>query len=269
MIKLQDLASASANLRWMAAAASANLGWMAAAHYAVQRAHGRVAPPSTQLRLYSKHARHPLYARSGTSDVDVYEQIFLWREYQCLDHVRDASLIVDCGANVGFSAAYFLSRFPDAQVIAIEPDPGNFAQLERNLAPYGERVLRWRTGVWSRPARLVMSSDSWGDDREWARTVREARPGESGGMEAIDVATILARSGHERISILKVDIEGAEKVVFGGPCPWLRYVDNIAIELHNRECEAVFAKAIEGAGFAVSKWKGAQLTVCTRPSRGA
>lgn len=264
-MKLDALAAASNNLRWMTAAASANLGWMAAAHYAVQRVRMQVAPRPGELRLYSKHALHPLYARAGTSDIDVYEQVFLWREYQCLDAVREAPLVVDCGANVGFSAAYFLSRFSAARVIAIEPDPGNFAQLERNLAPYGERVVAMRTGIWSHPARLVMSSDPWGDDREWARTVREARPEETGGMEAIDIATVLARSGHGRISILKIDIEGAEKVVFGAPCPWLKDVDNIVIELHGRECAAVFSKAIAGAGFTVSLSKvGGDLTVCTR-----
>jgi FkbM family methyltransferase len=265
-MKLSNLATASANLRWMTAAASANLGLVAAAHYAVQRVRMQIAPPAAQVRLHSKHARHPLYARSGTSDIDVYEQVFLWREYQCLDSVRDASLVVDCGANVGFASAYFLSRFPSANVIAIEPDADNFAQMERNLAPYGKRVLALRTGVWSHPARLVISSDSWGDDREWARTVREARP-EENGMEAVDIGTLLARSGQQRISILKIDIEGAEKVVFGVPCPWLRHVDNLVIELHNRECEAIFYRAIADAGFAVSKWKGAQLTVCTRPKR--
>jgi FkbM family methyltransferase len=266
-MKLDALASVSANFRWTAAAASANLGWMAAAHYAVQRVRMELRPPK-ELRLYSKHSRYPLYARSGTSDVDVYQQVFLWREYQCLDHVRKASLIVDCGANVGFASAYFLSRFPEAHVIAVEPDAGNFAQMQRNLAPYAGRVTALKTGVWSHPARLVMSSDSWGDDREWARTVREARPGESGGMEAVDIETLLAESGRPRISILKIDIEGAEKVVFDGPCPWLRYVDNMVIELHNRDCEAVFHRAIADAGFAVSKWKTAQLTVCTRPGGG-
>jgi FkbM family methyltransferase len=265
-MKLDALASASANLGWMAAAASTNLGWMAAAHYAVQRVRMQVAAPPGQLRLYSKHARHPLYARSGTSDIDVYEQVFLWREYQCLDALREASLVVDCGANVGFSSAYFLSRFPTANVIAIEPDTANFAQMERNLAPYAGRVLALRTGIWSHPARLVISSESWGDDREWARTVREARPDESGGMDAVDIETLLARNGQQRISILKIDIEGAEKVVFGAPCPWLRYVDNIVIELHGQECEAIFSRAIAGAGFAISKSKtGGDLTVCTRP----
>jgi FkbM family methyltransferase len=264
-MKLSTLASASAKLRWTAAAASANLGWIAAAHYAVQRVRLQAAPDHAQLPLYSKHARHPLYARAGTSDLDVYEQVFLWREYQCLDAVREAPLIVDCGANVGFSAAYFLSRFPAASVIAVEPDPGNFAQMERNLAPYGARVVALRTGIWSHPARLVMSSDSWGDDREWARTVREARPDEPGGMEALDIATLLARSGERRIAILKVDIEGAERVVFGAPCPWLRDVDNIVIELHGRDCEAIFHRAIAGAGFAVSQSKvGGDLTVCSR-----
>ena len=55
------------------------------------------------------------------------------------DDVPNVDLIVDCGANAGFASAFLLSRFPDASLYAIEPDPGNRA-LERNLAPCGSRA---------------------------------------------------------------------------------------------------------------------------------
>jgi FkbM family methyltransferase len=242
-------------------AAIENLGILPAAHYAVQRLRARLVPP-VEFRVYSKHARHPLRIRAKTSDIDVFRQLFVHREYRCLDGVRDADLVIDCGANVGFASAYFLSRHPGATVIAVEPDEGNFRQLQRNLAPYSTQARALHTGIWSHPTGLVMSEEPHGDNREWAYTVREARNGEKPAMWATDIGTLLAESGHERISILKIDIEGAEKVVFDAPCPWLGKVDNLVIELHGAPCEASFFKAIQGEGFAVSTCD--ELTVCKR-----
>ena len=66
------------------------------------------------------------YARFGTSDRAVFNQIFIEQEYACLNHVKDPKLIMDCGANVGYSSLWFLNRYPGAHMIAIEPDAGNF-----------------------------------------------------------------------------------------------------------------------------------------------
>ena len=75
--------------------------------------------------LRSRYAEFPLKCRPKTTDIRVFRQIYVSREYRCLDEVRDAGLIIDCGANVGYSSAYFLTRFPKSYLIAIEPDPGN------------------------------------------------------------------------------------------------------------------------------------------------
>jgi hypothetical protein len=82
-------------------------------------------------------------------------------------------LIIDCGANVGYSSAYFLSRFPYCQVIAVEADPDNFVILRRNLDRYEDRVRLIHVGVWSQKVGLVLSRL-----RGWARllTLRVLRP---------------------------------------------------------------------------------------------
>ena len=54
-------------------------------------------------------------------------------EYEPLDDLDDIRLVVDCGANVGYASAYFLSHFPQARVIAVEPDDQKFEALRRNL----------------------------------------------------------------------------------------------------------------------------------------
>ncbi|MDP2788002.1 MAG: FkbM family methyltransferase [Pseudomonadota bacterium] len=213
--------------------------------------------------LLSKDAKFPVKCRPNTSDLDVFDQIFVGREYRCLDDVADVGLIIDCGANVGYSSSYFLSRFKQARVIAVEPDPHNFALLKDNVAPYGDRCETICSGVWSHPAGLVLSEATFGDGKEWSRTVREAREGEPAMMTAIDIGTLLSRSGYDRISILKVDIEGAEAVVFAANFErWIDKVDNLVIELHSDECREIFMNAIAPLAFSLSE--SDELTVCKR-----
>jgi FkbM family methyltransferase len=213
--------------------------------------------------LHSKHALHPLYCRPNSSDYEVFHQVFYQREYSCLDDIHKAELIIDCGANVGYSSAYFLTRYPAAKVIAIEPDKGNFEMLQRNVALYGVRAEPIHSAIWSHPRGLVISDDRYRDGREWTRQVRECRGGEPAQMTAVDVASLLDASGSKTISILKVDIERAEAVVFATNYDkWINRVDNIVIELHDDECAAVFFKAIANLPFIVSRH--GELTVCKK-----
>jgi len=219
------------------------------------------------LTLTTDLARHPLLCRPGTSDGNVFHQIFVEREYACLDDLRDVSFILDCGANVGYSAAYLLSRFPSARLLSVEPDPGNFEVLRANLAPYGDAARLLRSAVWSRPTGLVLSRDPYRDGMEWTRQVRECGPGEHPDLLAVDIGSLLRLYPGERISILKMDIEGAEGIVFGSNYEsWIDLVDNIVIELHDDsvfgDCTAAFAAAISGRGFSVARH--GELTVCRR-----
>jgi FkbM family methyltransferase len=218
---------------------------------------------SRAFEIVSKRADHPLLCRPRTSDLKVFRQIFVDREYRCLDHVDNVELIVDCGANVGYSAAYLLTKFPNAQLIAIEPDPDNFKILERNLARYGDRVRAIQSAVWSRPVGLTLDSETQGSEMEWGRKVRPVVDGEKPTLNAIDIGSVLADSCHDSISILKVDIEGAEMSVFGENYErWLPRVDNIVIELHGDQCKKVFDQALESQEFMVSTCD--ELTVCER-----
>lgn len=222
-------------------------------------------PKRGEFTLASRHAAHPLICRGGTSDIDVFKHIYVICEYACLNALREPRLILDCGANGGFSTAYLLHRFPSARVVAVEPDPGNFALLLKNTAPFGERCKPVRAGVWSKSCGLVFAEEPFGDGREWARRVREAGPQEVPAVAAVDVATLLLESGCERIALLKIDIEGSEAAVFDGShVAWLDRVDNVIIELHGEECTRLYHAAVDAAGFESRTVGG--LTLSRRPS---
>jgi FkbM family methyltransferase len=218
-----------------------------------------------QYEMKTRNAQFPVLCRSQSSDLNVFSQIFVHREYRCLDDLTNVGVVIDCGANVGYSSAYFLSRFPGSTVIAIEPDAENFDALEKNLAPYGDRVRAVRSGVWSDTVGLVMNEATFRDGREWTRRVRPALPGEVADMEAVDLRSLIDTCDGKRISILKVDIEGAEYEVFASPGwrSWIDRVDRLVIEVHTEDAYRVTMAALEEAGFETS-WSD-ELIVGRRP----
>ena len=202
-----------------------------------------------------------VFCRARTSDLGVFRQIFIEREYRCLDDVRDPGLIIDCGANVGYASAYFLARHKRAQLIAVEPDCGNFSVLQKNLARYSSRVRLIQSGVWSSETGLVMCAETFGDGKEWSYTVRPNGPTETPTLHAVDIGGLLRQSGFDRISVLKIDIEGSEKEVFRHNYEsWIGKVDRLVIELHGPECETAFMRAVKSRAAQISRCD--ELTVC-------
>ena len=210
--------------------------------------------------------QQPLYCRPNTSDIAVFKQVFIQREYAGLDDTPNISLVVDCGANVGYSSAYFLNYFPTCHLIAIEPDPSNFAMLQKNLAAYKQRSALMPSAIWSHPTGLVIEENRYRDGRAWSRQVRECRGDEQPAFQAVDIDSVLNKSGQQHISILKMDIEGAEAVVFSANVEnWIDRVDTMIIELHD---DSQFGKASEhfyaacGDRFQITQRGG--VTVCKR-----
>lgn len=209
---------------------SLRLGFPAAVKYWLQHRF----PARGVVSIHPRSARHPVHVRPRDSDLDVFTQVFVEEHYAGVHLHRPDGLIVDCGANVGLSAAYFLSRFPAATVIAVEPDPGNFALLEKNLAPYGRRARPVRAAVWPCEGPLQLRSSRYDDGRSWARQVEESRSTEQETICGRSIDSLLAESGFDRISILKMDIEGAEVPIFRSSCDgWLTRTECLAVELHD------------------------------------
>ncbi len=207
-------------------------------------------------------ALHPLTVRlRQSSDMDVFFQIFIEEEYSSLKTMESVSLVLDLGANVGYSSVWFLSRFPKARVVAVEPDPLNVEVCRVNLKPYGDRALLLHGAVWSEPAMLCLSRGAYGDGREWATQVVEPAQGRAGSVQAWDVESLIEMAGVAKVDLLKVDIERAELAVFGETAKqWLSKVSNICIELHGPDCQQAFFSAV--ADFDYQLEYSGELTLC-------
>ncbi|MBV9999244.1 MAG: FkbM family methyltransferase [Verrucomicrobia bacterium] len=245
----------------------ANLGLPQFLHFELEGLRSRISQRQRPMLYRTKCAKYPLRARPKTSDRSVFWRVFACREYLRMGEPADPGLIIDCGSNVGYSCAYFLTHFPSSYVIAVEPDAGNFDLLKTNLAPYGNRCRLVNSAIWSKPAGLVFEESTLSES-EQCRRVREARHDEKPAMIATDIGRLLKESGFDRISILKMDIEGSELEVFSSNyVEWLARVDHLLIELHGEECAAAFEKAVASQPFVLSqpdKSRYEELVVCRR-----
>jgi FkbM family methyltransferase len=212
----------------------------------------------TQTNLRQHGIR--LFLRVGTSDYPILKQIFVEDEYAPLKDLPNPQCIVDCGANVGYSSLYFARLYPQAHILAVEPDEENAAVFMLNLARYQDRVELLKSAVWSRPARLVIRHAPV--TMEAAIGVREALEEEREDLVAIDMPTILDRVKNQYIDLLKIDIEGSERELFREPeCHrWLPRVRNIAIELHDDIGRSRFLSAMHR--YACQMSESGELTIC-------
>lgn len=192
------------------------------------------------LAYYSNKFK-PLIIRKNTSDLYVFRQIFVKKEYD-FPFKTNPKLIIDAGAYAGYSSLWFASRYPNADIIAIEPDESNFEILEKNTANH-ERIRRIWAGLWHKDAFLKIRA---GNFPKFGIMTEEVSSKDY-DVKAITIDGILEESGHGRIDILKLDIEGAEKELFSKNYEsWLGKVDVLIIELHDRKkdgCSKAFRQA--------------------------
>jgi FkbM family methyltransferase len=229
-----------------------DIGVRNAAGIAAQKLQGREL---ITLRLDS--IREPLYCRSG--DLYVFLEVFGKKFGEVYDPALGGNprLIVDAGANVGFATAMFANRFPKARVVAIEPDARNCEVFRRNCAGY-PNVKLLQAAVWHRSGRMKIENP---DDASFLFRVTE-NENDSSGIPALTFGEILAVENAEVIDVLKLDVEGAEKVLFEHGRDWLGRVRLMIMELHDGYvpgCSDALFKAIDGRKYRHSRVKEIDL----------
>lgn len=183
--------------------------------------------------------------RKNTSDAAVFLQVFKVQEYQPLVSLIQSfkgipiKTIIDAGANVGFTSIYFLTKFPNARIIAVEADPENMEALKVNFA--NNKVTDFvalQKALWKSSAEVELTN-SFRDHREWSRQVSEVtgEPATSAHkLTGISLSDLMQLHGIDEIDILKIDIEGSEKEVFSDRAQSitiLKRVKFIVVELHD------------------------------------
>lgn len=142
--------------------------------------------------------------------------------------------VVDVGANVGYFSLWFLSRFPVARVIAVEPMPNNFALLSRHAAMNPQRRFDLlNCALAAHDGTVTMHFD-----RRDAFTTGASAVSHGGGDDPLEVRTLTLAKLMEQcacaeIDFLKMDCEGSEyEVLYGCGDRILDKIGCLSMETH-------------------------------------
>ncbi len=138
--------------------------------------------------------------------------------------------VVDIGANIGLFTLFAARQWRNATILAFEPEPRNFVQLQENVRLSNvTNVSCHRAAISSRTGSetlYIKQEAGWhsffGDDLSGTLTV-----------ETLSLRDLLQRFELKTIDFLKMDCEGAEFLILPGQEDLLaNYVRFIAMEYH-------------------------------------
>ncbi len=161
---------------------------------------------------------------------------------------NEQPLVIDCGANIGLSVIYFKQLYPNAKIIAFEPDKKIFDYLKFNINSFEfQDITLINKGLWKDKTTLKFFSEGADGGRITDKNNNE---------NIIEIETVKLShylNNETQIDFLKLDIEGAETQVLLECEAYLSQVKNIFIEYHSfsqqKQTLSTILSILENNGF--------------------
>jgi FkbM family methyltransferase len=195
--------------------------------------------------------------RPGRGDWYVYMETLLRCDYLSLgQRLNDGATVVDIGANVGGFAVFASRRIGrSGRVVAVEPEPNSFRQLEVNatLNPGYAPIQALCFAVGSKRGEAVLHSD----DSAGLSSLHQLETRSHTVDLKVPVLTledVFDQARVEYCHYLKVDAEGSEYDIIGALTPKMASrVEQITLEMHDlpgHERSEIYSK-LEDMGYTV------------------
>jgi FkbM family methyltransferase len=163
----------------------------------------------------------------GPSAYHSFKEIFCDQIYRFPTSINKP-FIIDCGANLGMSIAFFKKMYPSSIIMAIEADKFIYNFLQSNVSINKFRDVEMiNAAVWTHSNGVKFNSE-----------------GADGGSVCHGVGNFVSSlrlrdilSSYKEIDLLKIDIEGAELDVLRDCDDNLGMVKNLFVEYHSLRTE--------------------------------
>jgi FkbM family methyltransferase len=150
------------------------------------------------------------------------EEIYKFR------NTTDTPRIIDCGAHIGMSILFFKLNYPNARIIAFEPDDSNYLITKKNIGSWKFSDIELiKKAVWTNNEQILFQHmNDMGSN-----IVQEEATNSTENITRIDCVRLKDLLQTEA-DFLKLDIEGAEYEVIKDCRDVLHNAKNIFIEYH-------------------------------------
>lgn len=153
-----------------------------------------------------------------------YKDIF---EYKIYDFSTDnpTPFIIDAGACIGMSILYFKMKYPNAEILAFEPDPQIYQICNENISNNNlSKVKLLNSGLGNDETTRVFHPDGVDGGSFFVESAGK-------GIQKLKMEK-LSKYINRPVDLLKMNIEGSENEVFEDLHPVLHYVKEIIFEYH-------------------------------------
>lgn len=156
--------------------------------------------------------------------LSMYYLIFVSQGYRF--HAASRSpLILDCGANIGMSVLKFKRLYPDAHIVAFEPDPKICATLRYNVQTNRlSQIDVVEAAVWTEMGKIPFMADHADSGRVVHVQDQQTLP-----VNCVRLRDYL----NQPVDLLKIDVEGAEASILLDCADRLSSVRAIILEYHS------------------------------------
>lgn len=219
----------------------------------------------TAVNLHPQELMKPenrqLYYRFLTTLKEI-EGILFHSIYDGFYQFKSGDIVVDAGARIGtFSAKISAAVGEKGKIIAIEPEPQNFACLRKNIeANRLDNVIPIQKMLWSGTRRLPLYFSGNAAAHSAYCDAFYGSTGESIRVEAAALDSILEDLGIGSVDFIKMDIEGSEIEALKGMQKILASQVQLAIAAYHpvngRLAHTVIVPQLEQLGFAVNYTDG-------------
>ncbi|CAL8466429.1 g5965 [Coccomyxa elongata] len=157
------------------------------------------------------------------SDTTVLSFVLSWYSGLLAKLPWQPQTILDAGGNMGVATLALAHMYPMAQIVVVEPEPGNCCLLEMNTVTFPNVHVEC-SGLWDKDASLGMVPP-------YTVEVAEVTPG---SLRAISMQSLLSKYNLTSFDYIKLDIEGSEWQLFRQDfnLGWLTGVKLMSLEAH-------------------------------------
>jgi FkbM family methyltransferase len=160
-----------------------------------------------------------------------YSEIFV-KEIYHFSTTNNKPFIIDCGSNIGLATLYFKMLYPKAEIIAFEPSRKCFQVLQKNISVNNlTNVTAYNKAVSNQEgsASFWDPSEGCGDGR--ASILVQGNNKFITTVESVRLSDYITKP----VDLLKMDIEGAEFMVFQelAQAKKLKLIKEIVLEYHH------------------------------------
>lgn len=195
--------------------------------------------------------KYQIYLRTYCGDIDIFYEIFFHELYQTPNIDSLSPVIFDIGANIGLAALFFLSRYPAATIISVEPDPANASILKKNLSSQiaTGQVHFVEAAISNVTGKMFLSQPLL----KYNSALIKNMTANAKGVSVFTMQHLIAQFSVTEIDILKLDVEGAEENIITQESNWLAKIKILIIEIHSSKAKENILNTLEDKNFHLLK----------------